>query len=117
MSAVVRRRNALVATSPETASLLDLQASATSVGVFGLGIPETTLVASVMRVRASRAAADAEHPEQRRGPGEGDGQPGDGEGLVAKGELDAVIFEGFVECADEDREEDGGGQNCGDVEE
>lgn len=39
MSAVVWRCNALVTTSTETARLLDLQTSATSVGIFGLGVP------------------------------------------------------------------------------
>lgn len=46
----------------------------------------TTVVVAVRR--ASRAAADAEEPEQARGQGECDGKPGDHKHVLAKGSLD-----------------------------
>lgn len=50
MCAVIWRCNALVTTSTETSSLLDLQTSTAGVWIFGLGVPETALVASVVWV-------------------------------------------------------------------
>ena len=69
-------RNALISAS----SLLDAQASAAIIAItvahtLLFGIPKTTFVASMVWVAPSAAAADAEQPEQRRGPAEDDTEP------------------------------------------
>ena len=71
-----------------TTGFLDPHASTPT--VTGLGVPETALVAAVMRIAAARAAAHAEQPEQRGGPRTDDGQPGDAERGGAHFDVDTV---------------------------
>ena len=74
------------ATNPliPTARLLDPQTPTsthptTTVSLaLGFGRPESAFVVAVVWVIAPGATAHAEQPEERRGPGEGDGEPGDG---------------------------------------
>jgi len=63
----------------------------------------------MMRVAAAGAAAHTEQPEERGGAGEENGEPGEGEGVSAEADLDAVLVQEGFEGADEDGEEDGGG--------
>lgn len=52
----VRRSDTLVAGTAETTRLLDLQATAAGIRVFGFGVPETAFVAAVVGVAAARTA-------------------------------------------------------------
>ena len=72
----------------------------------GLCRPQSALVALMVRVAASGAAAHAEEPEERRGPGEDDGEPDGDHGVFAEGEVDVVGVEEAAEGAEEDGEED-----------
>ena len=53
-------------------------------------VPQPALVAAVVRVTATGAAADAEEPEERRGPGEDDAEPGDDHCVPADVDVDVV---------------------------
>ena len=63
------------------------------------------------------AAAGAEQPEEARGEGEGDAEPGGNVDAVAEGAVDVVFVEGGVEGACEGGVEDGGRKAEGDDEE
>jgi len=83
----------------------------------GLRGPQPALVALVVRVAASGAAAHAEEPEQGGGPGEDDGEPDGDHGVFAEGEVDVVGVEEAAQGAEEDGEEDCACQDGGEGEE
>ena len=93
-----------------TARLLDLQIPAPSrkpVSLpLGLCRPQSALVALMVRVAASGAAAHAEEPEQGGGPGEDDGEPDGDHGVFAEGEVDVVGVKEAAQGAEQDGEED-----------
>lgn len=113
----IRARHRLVI----AAGLLHLQSSSSCVVsislALGLGVPQSPFVTLVVRVAASGTTADGEEPEQSCPPREGYGQPTRHQRVVAQVQFDVVVFEDFVERTDEDGEQNGGGQDCGDCEE
>lgn len=88
------------------------------VGVRGFfGGDAAVLAVAVVVGGAAGAAARADEPEQAGGEGEGDGEPGRGEHVLAHAAGDAVRFESGVKSAVEGDEERGRSDRGGDGEE
>lgn len=77
-------------------------------GLFG-GDAASGIVVAVSVWRTTRAAANAEGPEDQSGEGEGNGQPGSNEDVLAHRQGNSVGLESFAQGRLENGEEDGRG--------
>ena len=100
-----------------SSGLLDTHTTASAVVTIaltlGFGIPESPLVAAMMRVAASGAAADAEKPEECGSPREDDAEPCDVERVCAENDVDVIVVEYTFQGADHRAEQSCAHSYCG----